>query len=85
MIFGTDREFPPLYGFGWTPHRRVHFRYDDTHPMAGSHHQKIVVIDDASPSSAASTSPRGAGIRPSTGPTTRAASRTASPTRRSTT
>jgi uncharacterized membrane protein YdjX (TVP38/TMEM64 family) len=25
----------------------VHLRYDDTHPVAGSHHQKIVVIDDA--------------------------------------
>ncbi|MFN2643555.1 MAG: VTT domain-containing protein, partial [Burkholderiales bacterium] len=24
-----------------------HLRYDDTHPVAGSHHQKIVVIDDA--------------------------------------
>ena len=47
MVFGTDREFPPLYGFGWTPARRVHLRYDDTHPVAGSHHQKIVVIDDA--------------------------------------
>ncbi|HEX7053126.1 MAG TPA: VTT domain-containing protein [Burkholderiales bacterium] len=46
MVFGTDREFPPLYGFGWTPSRRVHLRYDDTHPVAGSHHQKIVVIDD---------------------------------------
>jgi phospholipase D1/2 len=46
MVFGTDREFPPLYGFGWTPARRVHLRYDDTHPVAGSHHQKIVVIDD---------------------------------------
>jgi phospholipase D1/2 len=47
MVFGTDREFPPLYGFGWTPARRVHLRYDDTHPVAGSHHQKIAVIDDA--------------------------------------
>ncbi|HEY5898644.1 MAG TPA: VTT domain-containing protein [Burkholderiales bacterium] len=46
MVFGTDREFPPLYGFGWKPARRVHLRYDDTHPVAGSHHQKIVVIDD---------------------------------------
>ena len=46
MVFGTDREFPPLYGFGWTPARRVHLRYDDTHPVAGSHHQKVVVIDD---------------------------------------
>jgi phosphatidylserine/phosphatidylglycerophosphate/cardiolipin synthase-like enzyme/membrane protein DedA with SNARE-associated domain len=47
MVFGTDREFPPLYGFGWTPARRVHLRYDDTHPVAGSHHQKIVLIDDS--------------------------------------
>jgi phosphatidylserine/phosphatidylglycerophosphate/cardiolipin synthase-like enzyme/uncharacterized membrane protein YdjX (TVP38/TMEM64 family) len=47
MIFGTDREFPPLYGLGWKPARRVHLHYDNTHPVAGSHHQKIVVIDDA--------------------------------------
>jgi phospholipase D1/2 len=46
MVFGTDRELPPLYGFGWTPHRRVHLRYDDTHPVAGCQHQKVVVIDD---------------------------------------
>src|SRR6185295_12953650 len=47
MIYGTDREFPPIYGLGWTPARRVHLRYDNTHPVGGSHHQKIVVIDDA--------------------------------------
>src|SRR5438132_1212374 len=47
MVFGADREFPPLYGFGWTPARRVHLRYDDTHPVAGCQHQKIVVIDDS--------------------------------------
>jgi phospholipase D1/2 len=47
MVFGTDREFPPIYGFGWTPHRRVHLRYDDTHPIAGCHHQKIAIIDDS--------------------------------------
>ena len=46
MVFGADREFPPLYGFGWQPARRVHLRYDDTHPVAGSQHQKIVAIDD---------------------------------------
>jgi phospholipase D1/2 len=45
MIFGTDREFPPIYGISWKPHKRVHFRYDNTHPTAGSHHQKIVSID----------------------------------------
>jgi phosphatidylserine/phosphatidylglycerophosphate/cardiolipin synthase-like enzyme/membrane protein DedA with SNARE-associated domain len=46
MVFGADRELPPLYGFGWTPHRRVELRYDDTHPVAGCQHQKIVLIDD---------------------------------------
>jgi phospholipase D1/2 len=47
IVFGADREIPPLYGFGWTPHRRVRLRYDDTHPVAGCQHQKIVLIDDA--------------------------------------
>ena len=47
MVFGTDREFPPLYGFGWKPARRVRLRYDDTHPVGGSQHQKIVLIDEA--------------------------------------
>ncbi len=48
MVFGTDREFPPIYGLGgWTPARRVHMRYDDTHPVGASQHQKVVVIDDA--------------------------------------
>jgi phospholipase D1/2 len=47
MIFGLDREWAPLSGFGWKPHRRIHFRYDNTHPISGSHHQKLVVIDDA--------------------------------------
>ncbi|MGE5524551.1 MAG: VTT domain-containing protein [Rhodospirillaceae bacterium] len=48
MVYGTDREFPPIYGLGsWTPRRRVHFEYDNTQPIGGSHHQKIVVIDDA--------------------------------------
>jgi phospholipase D1/2 len=48
MVFGTDREFPPIYGLGgWTPPRRVHLRYDDTHPVGASQHQKVVVIDDA--------------------------------------
>jgi phospholipase D1/2 len=48
MVFGTDREFPPTYGLGsWSPPRRVHLRYDDACPVGASHHQKIVVIDDA--------------------------------------
>ena len=47
MVYGTDREFPPMFGLGWKPRRRVHLRYDNTHPVASSHHQKVVVIDDA--------------------------------------
>jgi phospholipase D1/2 len=47
MLFGTDREFPPIYGTGWTPRRGIEFRYDNTHPVGGSHHQKIVLVDDA--------------------------------------
>ncbi len=46
MIFGVERELPAVYGLGWKPHRRVRVRYDNTHPIAGSHHQKVVVIDD---------------------------------------
>ncbi len=48
VLFAHDRELPPFYGLGgWTPARRVHLRYDDTHPVGASHHQKVVVIDDA--------------------------------------
>jgi len=46
LVFGTDREYSPLFGLDWKPHRHIRFRFDDTHPLAGSHHQKIVVIDD---------------------------------------
>ncbi len=31
----------------WIFHRRVHFQPDGHHPTGASHHQKIVVIDDA--------------------------------------
>jgi phospholipase D1/2 len=46
IVYGTDRELPPTLGVSWKPHRRIDFRFDDTHPFGGSHHQKIVVIDD---------------------------------------
>jgi phospholipase D1/2 len=45
VVYGTDRETPPTRGSKWKPHRHVDFRFDDTHPVAGSHHQKIIVID----------------------------------------
>jgi phosphatidylserine/phosphatidylglycerophosphate/cardiolipin synthase-like enzyme/uncharacterized membrane protein YdjX (TVP38/TMEM64 family) len=46
VFYGTDREIPPTYGLGWEPHPRIEFVFDDTAPVAGSHHQKIVVVDD---------------------------------------
>ena len=46
VVYGTDREAAPGSRGGWKPHRRIDFRFDDTHPVAGSHHQKIVLIDD---------------------------------------
>jgi phospholipase D1/2 len=31
----------------WSNHPRIHLRFDGKHPLRGSHHQKIVVVDDA--------------------------------------
>ncbi|UCE86446.1 MAG: hypothetical protein JSU66_01535, partial [Deltaproteobacteria bacterium] len=47
MIYALERESLPLYRLGLRTHRRVHFRLDDRHPVGASHHQKIVVVDDA--------------------------------------
>lgn len=47
LVFRADREFRSYALRGWRPRRRVHLVYDDTQPLAASHHQKIVVIDDA--------------------------------------
>ena len=47
MIYALEREFLPLERFQKRTHRRIHFRLDDRHPPAASHHQKIVVVDDA--------------------------------------
>jgi phosphatidylserine/phosphatidylglycerophosphate/cardiolipin synthase-like enzyme/uncharacterized membrane protein YdjX (TVP38/TMEM64 family) len=47
MIYAADREIIPLYSHPWRTHRRIHFRLDSSHPLSASHHQKIVVIDDA--------------------------------------
>ena len=49
MVFALNREWAPLYKLGWKTHPRprLSFRLDDKHPPSGSHHQKVVVIDDA--------------------------------------
>lgn len=30
----------------WFPHKRIDFKFDTSHPIGCSHHQKIVVVDD---------------------------------------
>ncbi|HSD99971.1 MAG TPA: VTT domain-containing protein [Burkholderiales bacterium] len=47
MLFAADRELLPVYRHGWRTHRRLQYRLDDAHPVGASHHQKVVVIDDA--------------------------------------
>ena len=42
------------WGRAWRD-EAIRFKLDSAHPPGCSHHQKIVVIDDASPSAAAST------------------------------
>ncbi|HXG49979.1 MAG TPA: VTT domain-containing protein [candidate division Zixibacteria bacterium] len=47
MIFALDREPVPFFGTGWRRHPRVHYHQDGSHPVGASHHEKIVVVDDA--------------------------------------
>jgi len=47
MLYALDREWLPLYKLDWRTHRHLQFRMDDKHPPGGSHHQKVVVVDDA--------------------------------------
>jgi phospholipase D1/2 len=47
VVFALDREILPLYRLPWKSHRRLRLVLDADHPPAASHHQKVVVIDDA--------------------------------------
>lgn len=47
MLYAMEREWLPAYHLGWRTHHRLHFLMDGRHPVGASHHQKIVVIDDA--------------------------------------
>src|SRR5690606_7423526 len=47
MIYALEREFLPAASLDWRTHRGLRFRLDGRHPTGGSHHQKVVVIDDA--------------------------------------
>jgi len=47
VIYALDRELFPVLKLDWRVPKRLHFRLDENHPVGASHHQKIVVVDDA--------------------------------------
>jgi phosphatidylserine/phosphatidylglycerophosphate/cardiolipin synthase-like enzyme/uncharacterized membrane protein YdjX (TVP38/TMEM64 family) len=47
VIYALDRELFPTIKLDWQVPRRLHFRLDGNNPLGVSHHQKIVVVDDA--------------------------------------
>lgn len=47
MLYALEREWLPAYKLGWFAHPRLEFFMDGKHPVGASHHQKVVVIDDA--------------------------------------
>jgi phosphatidylserine/phosphatidylglycerophosphate/cardiolipin synthase-like enzyme/uncharacterized membrane protein YdjX (TVP38/TMEM64 family) len=47
MLFALERQLLPRVRFGARTHERVRFALDSRHPSGGSHHQKLVVVDDA--------------------------------------
>lgn len=47
MVYQLEREWLPVWKLGWRTHPRLRFRLDGRHPLGASHHQKVVVVDDA--------------------------------------
>src|SRR5437763_7724187 len=47
LLYALEREPLPSLTLGWNTPDRVRFRLDNTLPVGASHHQKIIVIDDA--------------------------------------
>ncbi len=47
VLYAPDREWMPVYKLDWKTHRRLRFCLDDQCPLGASHHQKVVVLDDA--------------------------------------
>ena len=55
VLYTLQRDPWTRWRLGWRMPSRVHFGFDDHHPFGASHHQKIIVVDDALASPAAST------------------------------
>src|SRR5256885_1226019 len=47
LLYALEREPLPSLTLGWNTPDRVRSRLDSTLPVGASHHQKIIVIDDA--------------------------------------
>jgi phosphatidylserine/phosphatidylglycerophosphate/cardiolipin synthase-like enzyme/uncharacterized membrane protein YdjX (TVP38/TMEM64 family) len=46
-LYTLERDPWSRWKLGWRSHRHIRFGFDDNHPVGGSHHQKIVVVDDS--------------------------------------
>src|SRR5262245_17108657 len=47
VLYALERELFPALTFGWRTPRGIKFCLDDNLPVGASHHQKLVVVDDA--------------------------------------
>ncbi len=47
VLYALERESPASVKLMWNTQPRLQFHMDDRHPSGASHHQKVVVIDDA--------------------------------------
>jgi phospholipase D1/2 len=45
-LYALERDPFARWRLGWRMPRQVRFSFDDRHPIGGSHHQKIVLVDD---------------------------------------
>ena len=47
VLYTLERDPLLRWRLGWRTPRHVRFGFDDRHPLAACHHQKIIVVDDA--------------------------------------
>ncbi len=45
LLFALEREWMQEWIFNLRAHPRIHFRFDSSHALGASHHQKFVVVD----------------------------------------
>ncbi len=46
MLYALEREWMPQSSRNGPMHPRLALHFDDSHPLGGSHHQKVIVVDD---------------------------------------